>query len=174
MVAHQVPQFAGRIQVQQDVTPPLGWFCITSCTFKFVEEIAVDGLSQIELVGPNHEVRRGGRTTHPLGESGTPEALDNARELAWIYKLVTGNGISYNDFSLPFGGKFDLANTYDDQDPHHKGHRRGTQFDINSQDLGGQSIGCLNDLELQFALAFIGAGRGSLCHVDTGAYHVQF
>ncbi len=31
VVAHQLPQFAGRIQVEQVVTPPLGWFCITSC-----------------------------------------------------------------------------------------------------------------------------------------------
>ena len=59
VVAHQLPQFAGRIQVEQVVTPPLGWFCITSCMSKFMEEIAVDGLAQIE--------KRGGRTTHPLG-----------------------------------------------------------------------------------------------------------
>ncbi len=173
VVLHQVPQFAGRIQVKVSITPPDGWSCITTCNFQFVEEIAVDGLSQIEASGPNHLVIRGGSTTHPLGTSATPETLNLAREFAWMYKLVTGNGISYNDFSLPYGGKFDLANGYVEDDDH-QGHRRGTQFDINSQDLGGKSIGCLNDQSLRYALAIIGASaRGSICHA-TGAYHVQF
>ncbi|MBI3807423.1 MAG: hypothetical protein HY281_07905 [Nitrospirae bacterium] len=173
VVLHQVPQFAGRIQVKVSIIPPSGWSCLTDCNFDFVEEIAVDGLSQIEASGPNHQVIRGGLTTHPLGTSATPETLNLAREFAWMYKLVTGNGISYNDFSLPYGGKFDLANGYAEGDDH-QGHRRGTQFDINSQDLGRKSIDCLNDQSLRYALAIIGASaRGSICHA-TGAYHVQF
>jgi hypothetical protein len=174
VVLHQVPQFAGRLQVKVSIIPPSGWSCLTDCNFDFVEEIAVDGLSELELIGPNHEVKRNDTAIHPLGASGTSDTLNNARVFAWIYKLVTGNGISYNDFSLPFGGKYDFHAAYNEQDDTHKGHRRGTQFDINSRDLGGKSIGCLSDQELQFALAFIGAARGSECHQNTGAYHVQF
>lgn len=171
IVLHQVPQFAGRIQVQSVITPPPGWSCITSCTFQFVEEIGVDGLSELEATGVNHMVVRGGTTTHPVGASGTSDTLNRVRIFAQIYKMVTNNGLSVNDISLPRGGKFDLANAYGEADDHIY-HRRGTDFDVNSRDLGGQAINCLLNKDLQISLKNLGAKK-KVCH-STGAYHVGF
>lgn len=120
IVRHQVPQFAGRIQVEGFSTPPFGWVCISSCNFAFVEDIAVDGLAAMEPAGPDHIVVRdppgGIDSHHPLGTFGASVTLESARVLALIYHSLSGGAISYNDFSLPLGGKFDLSSSYNETD----------------------------------------------------------
>lgn len=172
VVFHSVPQFAGRVQVKATITPPPGWSCLTDCNFDFVEEVGVDGLSELEVIGVNHQIIRDGTSTHPIGASGTSDALNRVRVFAHAYKTTTNNGLSVNDLSLPRGGKFDLHNAYDEADKEHIEHRRGTDFDINSQDLGGQNINCLLHNDLQTALKKLGV-RKKVCH-STGAYHVGF
>ena len=174
IVRHQVPQFAGRIQVEGFSTPPFGWVCISSCNFSFVEDIAVDGLAEMEANGPDHIVRRdppgGIDPKHPLGAYGASVTLETARVLALVYHSLSGNKINYNDFSLPLGGKFDLNSSYDEIGPH-DGHRRGNHFDINSTDAATASSHCNQSKTMKFALRAIQSKH--VCHLPGGAGHVQ-
>ena len=112
VIRHQVPQFAGRIQVQLTITPPSGWSCLVSCNFDFVEEIGVDGLSELPFPGPNLSYRNSrapGDTFHPQGSSGTSDTLTGTAAIAQGYLDKKGAGLNINDLSLPRGGKFDLG-----------------------------------------------------------------
>jgi hypothetical protein len=176
IVRHQVPQFAGRIQIEGFSIPPFGWVCIGSCNFAFVEDIAVDGLSELEAFGSDHIITRnppgGTDTRHPKGAYGTSTTLQTARTLAFLYHSLTGNKINYNDFSLPLGGKFDVNASYSENGDHN-GHRRGTHFDINSTDGSGQSANCSLMVPMRLALSLIrSAIEPPICH-EGGSGHVQ-
>ena len=173
VIRHSVPQFAGRIQVKVTITPPSGWSCLTDYNFDFVEEVGVDGLSELEEIGANHEVIRGDIPKHPFGASGTSDALNHLRTFALIYKLLTGNKVSINDLSLPRGGKYDVAAGYNEGGKH-IAHRLGRDADFNHLDVAGKDINCFTDVLMQLALATVGATH-KLCHTDIGgSYHAQF
>lgn len=172
VVLHTIPQFSGRLQVQGFLSPPPGWVCVTNCNFQFVEEIGVDGLSDLPP-GQNYAVVRspGSVSLHPQGTAGTSDALLRTADIAQGYFQVTGRGLSINDLSLPRGGKFDLAGTFGEGGAH-SSHRTGKDADFNSTDLGGQTTSCFSDKQLQQILIANNVGF-KVCHTG-GAYHVRF
>lgn len=142
VIMHRIPQFAGRIPVSGFLVPPPGWVCVTTCNFGFTEEIGVDGLGDLPVEGDYYRVLRSPASVglHEKGASGTSDAVSGVTAIAQDYFQVTGRGLSVNDLSLPRGGKFDLATSYNEAGAHGS-HRLGKDADFNSTDLGGnQSI----------------------------------
>lgn len=175
VVVHRIPQFSGRIPVSGFLVPPPGWVCITTCNFRFTEEIGVDGLGDLPLEGDFYRVLRSPASTglHEKGTSGTSDAISGVIAIGQDYFQMTGRGLSVNDLSLPRGGKFDLAASYNETGAH-VSHRLGKDVDFNSTDLGGRPINCLTDKQYQAILDRHNVGY-HICHVDTGgSYHVRF
>lgn len=176
IVRHQIPQFAGRIQVEGFSTPPFGWVCISSCNFAFVEDIAVDGLSELPFPGPDGSYINSRLpnpdTRHPQGSSGTRKALTGTVALAQAYLKKNGTGLRVNDISLPRGGKFDIHSGYNEGDDHIS-HRRGQDVDIGLTDISGNSLQCATNKDLQQIARALGVIYYR-CEGVGGAYHVQF
>jgi hypothetical protein len=172
VVLHSIPQFAGRIQVKVTITPPSGWSCLTDCIFDFVEEVGVDGLSELPFPGPNlsYQNSRAPDTFHPQGSSGTSETLTGIARIALGYQSKKGAGLKINDLSLPRGGKFDLGANYSENSPH-ASHRTGKDVDIGKVDLAGNLTNCFSDKNLQQILKANGVGF-TLCH--SSHTHVRF
>jgi len=175
VIRHSVPQFAGRLQVKLFITPPPGWSCLTDCIFDFVEEVGVDGLSELPFPGPNlsYDNSRAPDTRHPIGSSGTSDTLIGTAAIAQGYLSKKGAGLKINDLSLPRGGKFDLGGAYGENDKH-ASHRTGKDVDIGKVNLAGTSIDCFKSKDLQQLLTANGVGRVRLCEAPPGAYHIRF
>jgi hypothetical protein len=175
VIRHSVPQFAGRIQVKLSIIPPFGWVCLIDCNFDFVEEVGVDGLSELPFPGPNlsYQNSRAPDTRHPKGSSGTSDTLIGTAAIAQGYLYKTGAGLKINDLSLPSGGKFDLGGAYQENDAH-VSHRAGKDVDIGKVDLAGKSIDCFKSKDLQQLLTANGVGKVRLCEPPPGAYHIRF
>ncbi len=155
---------------------PDGWFCITTCNFSLVEEIGVDGLSELPFPGPDGSYINSRQpvpdTRHPQGSSGTSKALTGTAAIAEAYLKKNGVGLRINDISLPHGGKFDIHSAYNESDDHIS-HRRGQDVDIGLTDIGGRSLQCSANKDLQQ----IARANGVIyyrCEGAGGAYHVQF
>jgi hypothetical protein len=176
VILHQVPQFAGRLQVKVSIIPPSGWSCLTDCNFDFVEEIAVDGLSELLFPGPDGSYINSRQPVpdplHPKGSSGTRKAITGTAAIAQGYLKKNGVGLRINDISLPGGGKFDIHGAYNEADDH-QAHRRGQDVDIGLTDIGGKSIQCTTNKDLQ-QLARANGVIFYLCEGPGKAYHIQF
>lgn len=156
LLFHSVPEVAGRIQIQATVTPPPRYSCVSTCTPGYAFGVKVPALTALAASDDIASVR-GDADRHPEGQWGTPEALDALREIAKEYRDRTGQRLSVNDLSLPWGGLFDFKNVYL---PPHKTHREGTDADINQ--LG---VPCFRDDNLSRAVKAV-ANRGFPVKLD--------
>lgn len=150
LLFHSVPEVAGRIQSQATVTPPPRHSCVSTCTAEYAFGVKVPGLEPL-AASDDIALLRGGADKHPEGQWGTPEALDALREIAKEYRERTGQPLSVNDLSLPWGGLFDFENVYL---PPHKTHREGIDADINQ--LG---VPCFSDDKLKDAVKAVAKRR---------------
>ena len=76
----------------------------------------------------------------PAAQYGTEDLYVRLRALNSYYKSLTGDDLSYNDASLPFGGFFDNEAGGGRDAGWHQSHRRGIDVDINSADKQGRSV----------------------------------
>lgn len=64
---------------------------------------------------------------HPSGFYGTPEMVEKVRRLARAFRDRWGMILTITDMTLPWGGLWDISNTWA---PPHSRHRRGRSVDI--------------------------------------------
>lgn len=76
----------------------------------------------------------------PAAQYGTEDLYVRLRALNSYYKSLTGDDLSYNDASLPFGGFFDNEAGGGRDAGCHQSHRRGIDVDINSADKQRASV----------------------------------
>ena len=106
-------------------------------------DIKVPGLVHMSPSDQNAFVYKyGGGCPHlpPAAQYGTESLYVRVRALNSYYKSLTGDDLSYNDASLPFGGLFENEGGGARDAPCHQSHRRGIDVDINSVDKQGASI----------------------------------
>ncbi len=73
-----------------------------------------------------------------MGRYVTPEMGVRLTTLNDYYRLWTGNHLSFNDASLPYGGFFGNAGGGGLDSRCHYSHRRGIDIDVNSEDWSGE------------------------------------
>jgi hypothetical protein len=106
-------------------------------------DIKVPGLMHMAPSDQNAFVYQyGGGCPHdpPAAQYGTESLYNAVRALNSYYKSLTGDDLSYNDASLPFGGLFDNKGGGGRDAGCHQSHRRGIDVDINSADKQGKSV----------------------------------
>src|SRR5690606_8750968 len=70
----------------------------------------------------------------------TPTMRDGVIELAVMYNANTGSNLSFNDASLPFGGRFDNESGGGRTSECHQSHRQGIDIDVNGPDATGRNL----------------------------------
>lgn len=151
------PEVAGTIWERIDIGTPPGWYCIWPCytttdsLFHSTYFVGYQGFDQLNPTprGPtNYVVIRNPDTAHPDTNAtwGDAYTIKQLEIIANIYQRLTGDQLSINDMSLPYGGVFDIGaitpGSVHTWQPPHKGHRVGFAFDVNTQDGAGQPVAC--------------------------------
>lgn len=107
--------------------------------------IKVPGLVELGSAA-NHFAYKGGCPHTPNGDPAdgvaryvTPEMGGRMTTLNDYYRLWTGNHLSFNDASLPYGGFFDNGGKGGMDSRCHFSHRRGIDIDVNRWDWAGDN-----------------------------------
>jgi len=108
-------------------------------------DIKVPGLSELDPAA-NHFAYGGGCLHSETGNKGDGVARYVTNEMAaslvvlnGYYQKWTGNNLSFNDASLPYGGFFDNLNGGGLDSGCHHSHRRGMDIDVNREDAAGEN-----------------------------------
>lgn len=160
-VAHELPEFSGKIITVADLKVPIlpsgywrcvdgygGYRCLDNQTWRTetTTDVRVPGLVDLP-VAPGLYIRCGvtaGCTSdpkidpsHPSPFNGKPDLVTNAAFLSSFYRAYYSFGPSaqrlrISDISLPKGGRFDIKSDWGGS---HKSHRVGTSVDISRSAL---------------------------------------
>ena len=110
---------------------------------------------------------------HPNFLYGTPNFLNQIKELAEVYLSSTNIYLSFNDMSLISGGIFDIRHNWL---PDHNSHRKGTSVDINRNtvNLGAKSV-TLDLVKLDETIKILtGQNRINCCRIEEGkSIHIE-
>lgn len=102
-------------------------------TQSVVTDVRVTNLIAMSESNDNSYILTGYRPAHPYNHQATITVITALRKIAWQYKQEYSNAppLNYNDFSLPWGGLFDIGPP-DGQfwNPPHSSHRWGGQADV--------------------------------------------
>jgi hypothetical protein len=138
------PEVAGTIWERVDIGTPPGWYCVWPCytitdsLFHSTYFVGYEGFDQLDptatLNGPTDYIvarKPNPDPAHPNANAtwGDAYTIVQLELMANDYRQITGNQLSINDMSLPYGGVFDI----DAVTP---------AFDVNTTDAGGQPVVC--------------------------------
>lgn len=134
-ITHFMPQHAKIVEIDDTFDSPPGFsFIIEDTDYKTIkihrryvvgypnELIRMPGcMTGLQVLGQHYSLSRGDTANHPEGNWGVRQAVINAADIASLIFDYNSHIISYNDLSLPLGGKFG----------NHRSHRDGKDIDVN-------------------------------------------
>ncbi len=162
------PEFATRLVEW----PEAYGACVSSREeWTYVKE---DGLIAL-IDSPNSGyVLTGMLPQHPYNHQAMPAAITALRKIAFEYKqqFPTALPLRYNDFSLPWGGLFDIGPRpghpeWQFWNKPHSTHRRGWEADVEYENVPKENFAKLNEI-------FIAAGARVVDEPDKAHWHLDF
>jgi hypothetical protein len=122
-----VPEVSGIYTIKGALLNALDEFHESDLTVRF------EGLLPLPVPGHHYTTLVTDPTPHPNFAWGTPALITAAVCFADKFWESSGKfNVSFNDFSLPWGGLFDVSLNWTTAPGGHKSHRRGTSIDLNS------------------------------------------
>ncbi len=135
-VTYKQSDVAGRVSFKIQATTLNGTKCISDET---KIDVKVNDLSELFAMGPIVPFALIGKTKeHTRNHFGTTELIQALADLAQDYYQEFGDDpehpwLSYNDMSLPWGGKFDIDGTWSADIGNHVNHRDGVSVDVRTE-----------------------------------------